>query len=442
MCAQSTTELQEAKAPYQAAFEALSNTVTGQEPAWLSEIRKEAFARFDEMGFPTTRQEEWRFTNIRALAAQQFSGADAAASYPKDAFEAASLPKQDAYRLVFVNGFFSTELSDLSGIPANIKVGSLASALASDPAAVEPHLARSGSYEANAFAALNTAMMRDGAVVFVPQGAILDKPVHLVYLTNASEGAVVSYPLTLVIAGNNSEFNVIESFAGIGEAYFTNAVTEIVAGENVKVHLVRLQREEETAYHISTTKALLAKDANVKHHNVCYGAALARNSIDALLDAEGIDCTLNGLVLTHGKQHTDNQTTLIHEKPHCHSWEMYKSILDGEAQSVFKGKIFVQQDAQKTDAKQNSQGLLLSDKAVVHAMPQLEIYADDVKCTHGATTGRLNEQAIFYAQTRGISKKQARAMLTYAYAKEVVDEIPLEAVREELDAMISNRIPV
>lgn len=442
MCAQSTTELQEAKAPYQAAFEALSNTVTGQEPAWLSEIRKEAFTRFNEMGFPTTRQEEWRFTNIRALAAQQFSSADAEASYPQDAFEAASIPEQDAYRLVFVNGFFSTELSNLNDIPANIKIGSLASALAGDPAAVEPHLARSGSYETNAFAALNTAMMRDGAVVFVPQGAVLDKPVHLIYLTNASEGAVVSYPRTLVIAGNNSEFNVIESFAGIGVTYFTNAVTEIVVGENVKVHLVRLQREEETAYHISTTKALLAKDAVVKHHNVCYGAALARNSIDALLDAEGIDCTLNGLVLTHGKQHVDNQTTLFHEKPHCHSWEMYKSILDDEAQSVFKGKIFVQQDAQKTDAKQNSQGLLLSDKAVVHAMPQLEIYADDVKCTHGATTGRLNEQAIFYAQARGISKEQARAMLTYAYAKEVVDEIPMEAVREVLDALISNRLPV
>ncbi|MDP8245008.1 MAG: Fe-S cluster assembly protein SufD [Candidatus Hinthialibacter antarcticus] len=442
MCAQSTTELQEAKAPYKAAFEALSKNITGQEPSWLSEIRKEAFSRFDELGFPTTRQEEWRFTNVRALAAQEFSIAEEAASYPKDAFLAASVPAQDAYRLVFVNGLFSTELSDLADIPANIKVGSLASALLSDPAAVEPHLARLGSYEANPFAALNTAMMRDGAVVFVPQGVILDKPVHLIYLSNASEGAVVSYPRTLVIAGNNSQFNVIESFAGIGETYFTNAVTEIVAGENVNVHLVRLQREEETAYHISTTKALLAKDAVVKHHNICYGAALTRNSIDAVLDAEGIDCTLNGLVLARGKQHVDNQTTLFHEKPHCHSWEMYKSILDGESQSIFKGKIFVQQDAQKTDAKQNSQGLLLSDKASVHSMPQLEIYADDVKCTHGATTGRLNEQAIFYAQTRGISKPQARAMLTYAYAKEVVDEIPLEAVREELDALISSRLPV
>lgn len=442
MCAQTSTELQEAKTPYQAAFEALSKNITGQEPAWLSEIRKHAIDRFDELGFPTTRQEEWRFTNIRSLAAQAFTAADEVSAYPDDAFGAVSIPAQDAYRLVFVNGFFSAERSNLDGIPSNIKIGTLASALENEPTLIEPHLARLGSYEDNPFAALNTAMMRDGAVIFVPQGAVLDKPVHLIYLSNATGGAVVSYPRSLVIAGNNSQFNVIETFAGTGETYFTNAVTEIVAGENVNVHLVRLQREEETAYHISTTKALLAKDAVVKHHNICYGAALTRNSIDAVLDAEGIDCTLNGLVLTEGKQHVDNQTTLFHEKPHCHSWEMYKSILNDEAQSIFKGKIFVQKDAQKTDAKQNSQSLLMSDKASAHAMPQLEIYADDVKCTHGATTGRLNEEAIFYAQARGIPKPQARAMLTYAFAKEVVEEIPLEAVREELDKMISRRLPV
>ncbi len=442
MCAQTTTEFQEAKALYKAAFEFLCKKVTGNEPAWLSEIRKQAFNKFDELGFPTTRQEEWRFTSVRELASQTFVAPGEAGEYDSEALKSVSIPAQDAYRLVFVNGFFSTELSDLADIPANIKIGALSSALETDPGMVEPHLARLGSYETNAFAALNTAMMRDGAVIFVPKGAVLDKPVHLIYLTNAANSQVVSYPRTLIIAGNNSEFNVIESFAGQGEAYFTNAVTEVVAGEGVNVHIVRLQREAQDAYHISTTKSLLSKDAVVTHHNICYGAALTRNSIDATLDAEGIDCTLNGLVLTEGGQHVDNQTTLFHEKPHCHSWEMYKSILNDDSQSIFKGKIFVQKDAQKTDAKQNSQSLLLSDKASAHAMPQLEIYADDVKCTHGATTGRLNQDAIFYAQARGITKHQAWAMLTYAFAKEVVDGIPLEAVREEIDAMISRRLSI
>ncbi|MBI1388527.1 MAG: Fe-S cluster assembly protein SufD [bacterium] len=441
MNSQSTTNAQDARAFYLSSFDSLSKQSFVNEPAWLHEIRRGAIERFNELGFPHTRLEEWRFTNVRAIAETEYELAAQAGEYPAEAFEAVRLPQLDAWRIVLVDGVFSAELSSLRGLPEGVRVQSLAQALETDGALVEPYLARKGSYEDNPFAALNTAFMRDGALISIPQGVELNKPIHLVYLGSAGSRARAVFPRTLVAAGANSKFEIVETFAGRGENHLTNAVAEISLGEYARGQFIKFQREAASASHISNTTIDLARGATFLHHNLNFGGSLVRNDITASLNGEDVDCTLNGLIMGHRDQHVDNHTTLLHEKPHCRSWEMYKSILDDDSSGVFKGKIFVQKDAQKTDAKQTSQSLLMSDKASINAMPQLEIYADDVKCTHGATTGRLDENALFYARARGIGPEAARAMLTYAFAAEIVEAIDLPEVRDELEGLISERLP-
>lgn len=423
-------------------FEALAPKLASREPSWLQEIRKEALSRFTQLGFPSSKQEEWRFTNIRPILERPYLRPGGSSTFPQADLERFEVDGLDSYRLVFINGFLSPEHSALAGLPQGVIVTELAEAAEKHGELLEPHFAKLGSYENKPFAALNTALMTGGALVYVPMGAQLKKPVQLLYLTNAEEGLIATYPRTLIVASANSELTVIESYAGLADQrYLTNAVTEIVAGENAQAHVCRFHRESEQAFHLSNTQCLLSRDAQLTHHNVIFGGRITRNDIDAVLNGENINCTLNGLYMGRDDQLIDNHTNLIHEKPHCNSWEMYKGILNDKSQGIFKGKIFVQKDAQKTDAKQTSQGLLLSENAGIHAMPQLEIYADDVKCTHGATTGRLDEKAIFYARSRGIPEKAARALLTYAFASELIDLVPNDAVQEELRSLLKERLP-
>jgi Fe-S cluster assembly protein SufD len=325
-----------------------------------------------------------------------------------------------------------------------VKAGSLATALNSDSALVEPHLARHAGYQDHPFVALNTAFLQDGAFVSIPRGKAVERPIHLLFVsTHDRRGtATVSHPRNLILAGDDSQAMVIESYIGLNNAlYFTNAVTEIVAGENAVVAHYKLQRESEEAFHISTVQASLSHNSNFSSHSIDLGGALVRNDVNAVLDGKGIECTLDGLYMVAGRQHVDNHTRIDHVKPHCSSRELYKGVLGGRSKGVFNGKIYVHKDAQKTDAKQTNKNLLLSEDAVINTKPQLEIYADDVKCTHGTTIGQLDQEAIFYLRSRGIDLEAARGLLTYAFASEMIGRIKVEPVRAQLETLLLTRLP-
>lgn len=405
----------------------------GQEPTWHTAIRRTAFQRFQRLGFPTTRDEDWRFTPVAAVVDTTFAAASEVSVHPTpgelDPFAVRSL---GGSCLVFVNGRYSASLSSRHALPPGVVLTNLDHVLRTDPGLVNPYLTRCAPIEAQAFTALNTALTEDGAVIYLPAGSV-NEPVHLLYYST-SPVPVVTYPRTLIVAGNNSQATVVETYAGpAGSVYFTNAVTEIVCGENAQVRHYRVQRESLSAYHISTTSVHLERAAVFSQRNFAFGGALARNDMIARLDAEGVECTLDGLYLGQGDRLTANFTTIDHAKPHCASHELYKGMLDGQSRGVFNGKIFVRQDAQKTDAKQTNQVLLLSNDATINTKPQLEIFADDVKCTHGATIGQMDEDALFYLRARGIGPTQARAMLVHAFAGDIIDRVTLPPLREVLE---------
>ncbi len=420
---------------YASDFERFEREAGADVPSWVPPLRKAAFSRFAELGFPTRHHEEWRFTNVTPIAETPFALARhrqdrvTAGDLARVAFDLPSSPQ-----LVFVNGRFAPEISALRPLPQGVLVGGLGEALRADPMTVEPHLARHAGFEHQPFVALNTAFLQDGAFVFVPKNTVVEEPIHLLFVSTAPGKAAVSHPRTLIVVGENSQATLIESYAGLEQdVYFTNAVTEIVAGENAVVDHYKLNRESRRAYHIAATQIHLARGSNFASQNITLGGALVRNDINALLGGEGGECTLNGLYLADGRRLVDNHTAIDHATPHCASHELYKGILDGRARGVFNGKIFVRQDAQKTDAKQTNQTLLLSDDAQINTKPQLEIYADDVRCTHGATIGQLSEEQIFYLRARGIGREDARNLLLYAFAGDIIGRIKVEPVRAQLD---------
>ncbi|MBD3265770.1 Fe-S cluster assembly protein SufD [bacterium] len=429
---------------YSSIFDDFMATLPKDEPGWIRQLRRKAIARSDELGFPTTKHEDWRFTNVSSVIEKEFAVPKIPSGNKVNLdLEEYSFEKDDVIQLVFVNGFFSADLSHLCDLPDGARIKNLATAIECNAEYLEPYLSRLGSFDKSAFAALNTGFMRDGAYIHIPANQVVERPIHLLYITTSSDTPIVTYPRNLFVVGNNAQVSIIESYAGTdGDVYFTNGVSEFIVGNNAVLDHYKIQRESRDAYHITDNQIYLEQDANFYTNNVTFGGSITRNDIDAKLDAENIQCTLNGLYMIDGEQHVDNHTLLIHEKPHCESHELYKGILNGQSSGVFRGKIFVQKDAQKTDAKQDSKGLLLSKEAEVNAMPQLEIYADDVKCTHGATTGHLDDDAIFYLQSRGISKENARGLLTYAYASELINRMKLDCVREKLDTLLYDRLSV
>lgn len=360
----------------------IMETVSG-----LSELRKRAAEQFETRGFPTTRDEEWRFTNIAPITKAQFPVAAPVVAGP-----------------------------------------SLKDALESDPELIEAHLGRYVSTADNPFVALNTANFEDGAFVYVPANTILPDPIHIEF--KALKGRT-THPRTLLIVGANSQVQFIERYSGAGQ-YFTNAVTEIVIGENSIVEHIKLNEESREAFHVATIQVKQARNSNFKQHNVTLGGALVRNDINAVL-ATGSEGTVNGFYFASGKQHIDNHTAIDHAEPYAASHELYKGILDGHASAVFNGKIFVRKDAQKTDAKQTNKNLVLSENAVINTKPELQILADDVRCTHGATVGQLDQEALFYLQTRGINKDEARNLLIYAFARDVIDRMGAAEIRSYLE---------
>ncbi len=419
-------------------FEQQSN-----QPAWLFPLRKAGISSFAEQGFPTLKDEDWRFTNVAPIAKLPFNpmldGAkDKTAS---ELLAGAAFTKLAGSRLVFVNGHFAAELSSIGKLPAGVKVSNLAAALTRDSALVEKHLGRYATGEGNAFAALNQAFFSDGAFIYVPSGVTVEEPIQLVFISTAKQTGDTIHPRNLIIAEANSSATVLETYLSSGNvAYFTNAVTELVAADNARIEHVKFQDEAAAAYHIATIQGQFGRTSHVNVHSFAMGAKLSRNNIRAKLAGEGLECILNGLYLTKDEQLADHHMIVEHAQPHCASHEYFNGILDDKSKGVFHGRILVRQIAQKTDAKQTNKNLLLSDDATADTKPQLEIYADDVKCTHGATIGQLNDESIFYLRSRGLSTETARRMLIHAFAGEIIERIQCEGAREELDKLVWDRI--
>ncbi|MBA2354339.1 MAG: Fe-S cluster assembly protein SufD [Acidobacteria bacterium] len=409
------------------------------EPAWLRTSRAHAASIFRDEGLPTTRDEEWRYTPVSGVAeipAVPVATAQAEAG----AIDAFLFAEFDGPQLVFVNGHYAPGLSQVRALPAGIRVASLAALIDSEPEWLERHLGTAVRVRQRAFTALNDVWFTDGVAVVVDAGAVIAEPIHVLYY---STGGGASYPRTLVVAGENSQVSLVESFAGEGAAsYLTNSLTEVLGAAGSHVDHYKVNRESARAHHVASTHIQLSRAAVFATHNISLGGLLTRNDINATLAGEGIECTVNGLYLSDGDRLVDTHTAIDHAMPHCHSYEIYKGVLDDRSRGVFNGKIFVREDAQKTDAKQTNQVLLLSDDATIDTKPQLEIYADDVKCTHGATVGQLSAEALFYLRTRGIGKQDARALLIHAFAESVVENIRIDAVRHALEQVLLARLPI
>ncbi|HWD92738.1 MAG TPA: Fe-S cluster assembly protein SufD [Verrucomicrobiae bacterium] len=428
-------------APYLKNFERFEQQTN--QPAWLFPLRKAGISSFAEQGFPTLKDEDWRFTNVAPIARLPFKpvlqqARDQAAA---DLLPGAVFANLAGSRLVFVNGHYAADLSSVGALPAGVKVSNLAAALAHDSALVEKHLGRYAQAQGNAFAALNQAFFSDGVFIHVPAGMTVEEPIQLIFISSAKQAGETIQPRNLIIADANSKLTVVESYLSVGNApYFTNAVTELVAGDNARLEHVKFQDEAADAYHVATIQGEFGRTSHVTVHSFAVGAKLSRNNIRAKLVGEGLECILNGLYLTKDEQLADHHMIVEHAQPHCASHEYFNGILDDKSKGVFHGRILVRQIAQKTDAKQTNKNLLLSDDATADTKPQLEIYADDVKCTHGATIGQLNDESIFYLRSRGIDTETARRMLIHAFAGEIIERIQCEGAREELNKLVWDRI--
>jgi Fe-S cluster assembly protein SufD len=398
-------------------------------PPWLRELRARGAERFSQLGFPTVRQEEWRFTNVAAIADTPFRLAEKAPTNAVDCIARVAIPKTAA-RIVILNGHFSPELSEVTNLPAGAVAGGLAQAIAGN----RPEVAHLGqlAWENAPFVALNTAFLEDGAFVLIPPRAVLQDPIHIIVLTGDA-GKTMAHPRTLVVSGPGSEARIAHTFVGApGEAHFTNSVTEISVADGAVLDFYTDQRETDSAYHIAALHARIERSATFRTRTITLGGKLLRNDTIAVLAGEGAHSTIDGCYLVDGERLVDNHTTIDHASPNCTSHELYKGILGGRAKAVFNGRIIVRLDAQKTDSKQTNRALLLSDEATINSNPQLEIFADDVKCTHGAAIGQLDEEALFYLQARGLTRREARDILIHAYAGQVLEGIAIDHLKQQL----------
>jgi len=424
---------------YLEAFSDFQKTAAGHDNPWLKKLREDAFARFCETGFPTTHDEDWRFTNVSPIAKTAFQLPAGAQQVSREALAAYDLPGA-ACQLVFVNGRFARELSsirDLSGV----RVNGLADELSTNPAALESHLGRYLNLERDAFAALNPASLNDGAYIHIAKGKVLEQPIHLLFVSTSADAPLMTHPRNLIVAEDESQIAIVEDYVSLsGGTAFCNTATELVAGESAVVSRYMLEREHTDAFNVSTLRIQQARSANVSTHSILLGGGLVRNNVHPVLAGEGGECLINGLFIGAGKQHLDNYMLVEHAQPHCESRQFYNGILDGHAHGVFHGRIIVHKDAQKTDAKQTNRNLLLSDDAQIDTKPQLEIYADDVKCTHGATIGQIEENALFYLRSRGIDEASARKLLLLAFANECLDRMKEDVVRSYLEGLINRHL--
>jgi Fe-S cluster assembly protein SufD len=426
--------------PYITAFKTFAPMMAGKNPPWINQLRKSAIAHFAEIGFPTMQHEDWKYTNVAPLINLPFQPVTfSPATISSEEIRPFTFNNMRGNRLVFLNGKFSAELSAILE-DEEVAMINLLEAMEIYPREIEKHLGNYASHGDNAFASLNAAFFQDGAFISLPAGKKFDAPIHLLFVTSAAESGTTAHPRTLILAGKRSKLTVIESYVTIGDSpCFTNPVTEIFLDKDAELEHCKVQMECRECFHIASIQARQNQGSRFMSHSISIGGRIARNDIKTLLAGEECSCVLNGLYLGKDEQLIDHHTLVDHAKPRCESHEFYHGVLDEHSHGVFNGKIVVQQDAQKTNARQTNRNLLLSDTATIDTKPQLEIFADDVKCTHGATVGQLDEQAIFYLRSRGIGAENARRMLIYAFVSDVVNRISIEPVRAELDKILAER---
>ena len=411
-------------------------------PAWLASKRRAAMDAFKQLGFPTTRDEEWKYTDITPvanLAATPIFRPDLNGNAPHIA---AKLPfgELSGHRLTFVNGHFAPELSNIGELPDGATIKPMARAMEENGEQLQTHFGRHLDAENETFAALNTAFAQDGAFIHLADGVTLEDSIHLTFISSGT-GETVTHPRNLIILGAGAVAHVVETYAAADDGvYFCNAVTEVETSNGAQLEHIKVQREGEKAFHIGTFQLQSAANVTASSHCLNFGGRIVRNNSNAVLAAENSEITLNGLVVGRGSQHVDNHTVMDHAQPHCDSHENYAHVLDDKSVGVFNGKIFVREDAQKTDAKQSNRTLLLSRDAQIDAKPQLEIFADDVKCTHGATIGQLDEEALFYLRARGVPERTARNILIRAFAAEVFETISQDDLRAALEGELNKRL--
>ncbi|HEV2707609.1 MAG TPA: Fe-S cluster assembly protein SufD [Pyrinomonadaceae bacterium] len=438
--AQATQE----KSRWRAAFDAQS--ARRPAPSWVEELRREAVERFDAKGFPTTAEEDWKYTNVAPIARADFAPVIASEIEGETDAETSVEPfiyaEARASRLVFIDGRFRPEHSATDALPAGVVAVELNEALQGAHAeTLHTHLARGAEDVRDGFELLNTAFLDTGAFILIPQGVEVAAPIHLLFLSTMRAGQRATFPRIVVVAEPNSSATLIESYTGADEAaYLTDAVVDVSVGAGARLAHYKVQREGEQGFHIAATRAALDTDASYDLTTITLGARLSRHGIEVLLDHEGAECWVDGLYLVGDGQHADTHSLIDHRRPHCTSHQNYKGILDGKSRAVFNGRVFVRRDAQHTDAVQSNKNLLLSPEARVDTKPQLEIFADDVKCAHGATVGQLEEEQLFYLASRGLHMETARNLLTYGFAEEIVEKIRIDSIKAQLDEAILNRL--
>ncbi|HKU28554.1 MAG TPA: Fe-S cluster assembly protein SufD [Candidatus Sulfotelmatobacter sp.] len=421
-------------------FAEFSKRAAGHNLPWMRKLRDEAFSRFCETGFPTTRDEDWRFTNISAIARTKFSLPSAAPAVPAES-DLKPWIQDGMVRLVFVDGRFLGELSSVGSLPSGVRISSLKEEITGNSSTLEQHFGRYLNFRRDPFSALNTAFAEDGAFVHVRHGISLEKPIHLLFVSTAREAATMTHPRNLLLVERESEATIIEEYVSLSDGpVLSNSATELIAEDGSNVSHYMLEREGTTAFNISTLRIQQGRSSNVASHSLLLGGGLVRNNVHPVLAGEGAECLINGLFIGSGTQHLDNYMYVEHQKAHASSRQFYNGILDDHAHGVFHGRIVVHKDAQKTDAKQTNRNLLLSDDAQIDTKPQLEIYADDVKCTHGATIGQIEENALFYLRSRGIDEASARKLLLSAFARECVERMHPGVARDYADRTIESHL--
>jgi Fe-S cluster assembly protein SufD len=424
-----------------ASFAANEAVLAESSPAWLAPLRRDAIEKFASLGFPTRKNEAWKYTNVGAIAKAAFDPSPTAnGAVSSGDVRALLADRAQECTLVFIDGRFDRELSTPAAQSSGLVVGSLSDALAERPTELRPLLEASDSLQ-RPFTALNGAFQRDGAYVRVTRGVQWEQPIQLIFVATPEAAGRIANPRNLISIDAGASAAVMLHYTSLCDAsYATNAVTQVRVGVDAELDLVTIQSESDSAYHLSSVDVVLDRDSRFRSHWVSLGGALARNEVHARLDAPGIDCALNGLFVAGGEQHVDSQTTIDHASPHGTSRELYKGILDGRSRGVFNGAILVRPGAQKTSAQQSNPNLLTSNAAHIDTKPTLEIRANDVKCSHGATIGRLDDDSLFYLRSRGVDLQRARKMLTVAFASEIAQGIPQESFRTQVEKLVAEKL--
>ena len=424
-------------------FREFEQGLNGSAQGPLHQLRKDAMSVFEKTGFPHAKNEEYKYTNIGKSLEKQLAGQAATQASSLDASEVKPFlfEELEANQLVFVNGQYRPDLSSLISSNPDLVVKELAEAYKEQPELIAEALSKETDPTTDPFIALNTAFTQHGFFIQVPDKVKVGQPVVLHFISDSSQGITTNQPRNLFLIGRSAQISIVEAYHSVGEqSSFTNIVSTIDVKENAQVEYFKLQTEQDQALQVNTTQVQQAADSRFTATTITLGGGLIRNNLNIAQNASNIESNMYGLYFLHGKQHVDNHTVVDHRKPHCQSNELYKGIMDDASTGVFNGKIFVRQEAQKTNAFQSNKNILLSDNATINTKPQLEIWADDVKCSHGATTGQIDEEQVFYLRARGISEESARAMLLYAFAADIIDHISIEPLKARFLKFLSDKL--